>query len=196
MISALIQYFCEEGIPRFWRIVFSAESAISLAIGCLFFKWGDRFFSATPKTGDLSTGLIAYTAIALGFCIAGLTISLTLPDQDFVTRLALPMKRGEKTNAYSDLLFVFSWTAIAHWFALVTLFLASLFTDSQSPLLPPGHSMLRLFAVSFIACICTYCLCQFFITLVTLSQVGNTYISHLLDYHAKKANPLNSKADQ
>jgi hypothetical protein len=58
--------------------------------------------------GDVTTGLIAYAAIALGFCVAGLTISLTLPDRDFASQLAFCKEKGEPTNAYSDLLFVFS----------------------------------------------------------------------------------------
>lgn len=185
MVRPLFQYLRDEGIPRCGKIVFSAESAISLAVGIAFFRWGGAHFSANPKVGDLTTGLIAYAAIALGFCVAGLTISLTLPDQDFVTSLALPTKGGAKTNSFSDLLFVFSWTAIAHWFALITLFACTLFAESQNPLLPPGYSELRLVTVAVTACICTYCLCQFFITLVTLSQIGRVYIQHLIDSHSK-----------
>jgi hypothetical protein len=163
-------------------------------VGFVFWHWGGQLFANNPKVGDLTTGLIAYTAIALGFCVAGLTISLTLPDQDFVTNLALPMKSGEKTNAFSDLLFVFSWTAIAHWIALVALFGSALFVESQSALLLAGYSTLRLATVSIIACVCTYCLCQFFITLVTLSQIGRVYIQHLIDCHSKsKADPSESK---
>ena len=197
MLSPLVQYFRDEGFPRCWKIVFSTESAVSLGVGFVFWHWGIRLFSDCPKIGELTAGLIAYAAIALGFCIAGLTISLTLPDQDFVTLLVLPMKQGEKTNAFSDLLFVFSWTAIAHWFALVTLFACSLFTDSQSALLGPGCSRTRLAMVAAVACICTYCLCQFFITLVTLSQIGRVYIDHLLKCHSKlKVDSLHSKDGQ
>ena len=161
------------------------------------FLWrGDRFFSAFPKIGDLTTGLIAYASIALGFCVAGLTISLTLPDRDFATKLACLKGKDEPTNTYSDLLFVFSWTAIAHWCALIVLFTLTLFAESTSPLLPSGHSRLRGWIVSLIACICTYCLCQFLITLITLSQVGNIYIRHLVKCHANKETPSNPSDDQ
>jgi hypothetical protein len=142
--------------------------------------------------GELTTGLIAYASIALGFCIAGLTISLTLPDPDFAVRLAILKEEGERTNAYSDLLFVFSWTAIAHWLALIVLFAATLFTESASPLLPSNHSILRRWLVASVACICTYCLCQFLITLITLSQVGDIYIKHLIKCHTKKSDQSDS----
>jgi len=187
MVKPLFQYVRDEASPRIRSIIFSPESILSLAVGVGFFHWGRGYFAKVPKIGDLTTGLIAYASIALGFCIAGLTISLTLPDQDFVINLALPKKNDERTNAYSDLLFVFSWTALSHWLALIVLFIGALFTESQSSLLPTDCSTLRRWIVGITACICTYCLCQFLITLITLSQVGNIYIKHLLDCHAKKA---------
>lgn len=195
MIKPLFQYLRDEGIPRFGKIVVSTETAISILTGVVFLKWGDQLFSQAPKIGDVTNGLIAYASIALGFCVAGLTISLTLPDQDFAAKMAL-LKGDEPTNSYSDLLFVFSWTAVAHWFALVVLFTLALFTDSAGPLLPPGHSRLRGWLVAIIAAICAYCLCQFLITLITLSQVGNVYIKHLIDCHAKKASQSGSTGGQ
>jgi hypothetical protein len=189
MIEPLIQYLRDEGFPRLNKIVLTWETAISLFVAFSFWQWGNQLFSLSPKVGDLTTGLIAYAAIALGFCVAGLTISLTIPDQDFASKLAVLKKDEESTNAYSDLLFVFSWTAIAHWFALVVLFALTLFTESNGPLLPAGHSSLRGWIVSFVACVCTYCLCQFLITLITLSQIGNVYITHLIECHTRKSGP-------
>jgi len=196
MVKPLFQYFKDDGIPRLRQIVISPESLIAVLVAGTFLRWGDEFFSRSPKIGDLTTGLIAYASIALGFCIAGLTISLTLPDRDFATKLACLKNEGESTNAYSDLLFVFSWTAIAHWLALIVLFALILFAESTSPLLPAGHSRLNGWIVSLIAGICAYCLCQFLITLITLSQVGNIYIRHLVECHTKKTSSSNSTGSQ
>jgi hypothetical protein len=187
MVKPLFQYFRDDGAPRLRQILISPESLIAILVGGAFLRWGDRAFSQSPKIGDLTTGLIAYASIALGFCVAGLTISLTLPDQDFAAKLACLKNDGDPTNAYSDLLFVFSWTAIAHWLALIVLLALTLFAESTSPLLPVGHSSLRGWVVSVIAGICTYCLMQFLITLITLSQVGNIYIKHLIECHASKS---------
>jgi hypothetical protein len=85
--------------------------------------------------------LIAYASIALGFCIAGLTISLTFPDAKFTARMS---ELSGKTSPYSDLLFVFSWTAIAHWCAVVAMFVVILLVDGAQSLLPSGHSGFRL----------------------------------------------------
>jgi hypothetical protein len=187
MVKPVFQYLRDDGFPRFGQIVFSTETLIAGLVAAAFLIWGDQFFSSSPKIGDLTTGLIAYAAIALGFCVAGLTIALTLPDQDFAAKLACLKDKDEPTNAYSDLLFVFSWTAIAHWCALIVLFALTLFTESSSALLPGGHSHLRGWIVSLIAGVCAYCLCQFLITLITLSQVGNIYIKHLAECHAAKS---------
>lgn len=187
MIKPLYHYICAEALPRWRSIILQPETAISVFVSGLFYKWGWQWFSASPKIGDVTTGLIAYAAIALGFCVAGLTISLTLPDHDFASQLAFRQDEGEPTNAYSDLLFVFSWTAIAHWFALVSLFGILLFIESGTPLMPPGSSCVRIGSISLVSGICVYCLCQFLITLITLSQVGRVYITHLIKKHQDEA---------
>lgn len=183
MLRPLAQYVRDEGIPRWRNILITPETFIAVAVVGIFLLYGGKVFETSPKIGDLTTGLIAYASIALGFCVAGLTISLTLPDRDFAAHLAT-LKRPEKsTNAYSDLLFVFSWTAIAHWAAILVLFVVILLTESSSALLPREHTQARTAVVAIIAGICTYCLCQFLITLITLSQVGAVYIKHLAERH-------------
>ena len=195
MVRPVFQYLRDEGVPRLRKILISPESLIAILVTAAFLRWGDRVFSQYPKIGDITTGLIAYAAIALGFCVAGLTISLTLPDQAFATKLACLQGGDEPTNAYSDLLFVFSWTAIAHWLALIVLFALTLFVEGASPLLPAGHSCLRGIWIALTAGICAYCLCQFLITLITLSQVGNIYIRHLADCHAAKSQRPDNSAN-
>jgi len=178
MLRPLSQYFRDEASPRWRKIVFSPETyLISVVIAC-FATFGGHLFAESPKISDMTTGLIAYASIALGFCVAGLTISLTLPEPRFTLKLAR-RKDGEPTSAYSDLLFVFSWTAIAHWFALIILFAVVLFADGAKTLLPPDHSTLRTAVVACVGGLCAYCFCYFLITLITLSQVGNLYIKDL-----------------
>jgi hypothetical protein len=45
-------------------------------------------FASDTKLGDALTIVLAYAAIAFGFSVAGLTVALTLPDEDFVHDLA------------------------------------------------------------------------------------------------------------
>lgn len=182
MLRALRQYVAEETAPRWKAIILSWETLISVAVLVCFITYGDRLFRTYPKISDVTTGLIAYASIALGFCVAGLTIALTLPEPRFTLRLAAPTT-GRRTSAYSDLLFVFSWTAITHWFAVLMLFGVVLFSDGGAVLLPAGHSTARKWIVALMAFLCIYCLCQFLITLITLSQVGNLYVRFLLENH-------------
>jgi len=195
MLRPLKQYLLDEGVPRWRSIILTPETFIAILVSAVFLLYGDQWFDK-PKIGDLTTGLIAYASIALGFCVAGLTISLTLPDRDFASKLATLKRPGESTNSYSDLLFVFSWTAVVHWAAVLLLFVVILLSESNTTLLPAGHSRTRAWIVALIAGWCTYCLCQFLITLITLSQVGAVYIKHLADFHANKEAQSDSTDDQ
>jgi hypothetical protein len=180
MLDPIYLYLKDESKPRWKGIVFGTEAIFSWIVLIAFVRWGDNFFQTAPKVGDLTTGLIAYSAIALGFCVAGLTISLTIPDRNFALLMAKRATPGKK-NAYSDLLFVFSWTAIVHWVALICMFGVVLFVEGNGALLPPNHSRIRLWCGAAITAICFYCLCQFLITLITLSQVGAAYIGFLIE---------------
>lgn len=185
MLRPLTRYIKEESVPRWRDICLTWEALLSLAVLVGFLFLANRFFSDYPKVGDLTTGLIAYCAIALGFCVAGLTISLTIPDRNFALGMARRSTKSGK-NSYSDLLFVFSWTAIAHWVALLCLFCVVLFADSAKPLMPSAHDHIRLWLAAIVTSICFYCLCQFLITLITLSQVGGAYIHVLLNDDSPK----------
>src|SRR5580698_8692758 len=98
MFRALSQYVKDEGIPRWRSIILTPETFLSVAVILIFLLYGGRLFVTSPKIGDLTTGLIAYASIALGFCVAGLTISLTLPDRDFAVKLARLQREGDSTN--------------------------------------------------------------------------------------------------
>src|ERR1035438_3248826 len=108
MLKPLAQYVRDETVPRCRAIILSWEVLISVFVVAFFLTFGAALFATYPKVSDLTTGLIAYSSIALGFCVAGLTISLTLPEPGFAAHLAAP-KPGKKKTAYSNLLFVFSW---------------------------------------------------------------------------------------
>lgn len=194
MLKAIAQYVKDEVLPRWKDIFLSWESVISVAVIVFFGKLGSHLFFQYPKISDVTAGLIAYLSIALGFCVAGLTISLTFPQPDFTSHLATPLHHPDSKNHYSDLIFVFSWTAVAHWVALLGLFCLVLFADGSTPLFPRATSAARTWSLATLAGLCSYCLCQFLIVLITLSQVGNLYIKFLAN-NAKKVAPAETKHD-
>jgi len=179
MLKAVRQYLLQEARPRIREIVFGHEFVISLLLAGASGAYGDRVFHERPQVFEATALLVSYAAIALGFCIAALTVVFTLPDPKFAARLA-GIKLPQRTvDAYSDLLFVFSWTAISHWALIVSLVLFTLFCGSSTALLPYGSALGRRFVLGLMTFLTTYCLAQFLIVLITISQVGRLYIDRL-----------------
>jgi hypothetical protein len=130
------------------------------------------------KISDICVAYVGYAAIALGFCVGGITVALTLPAPDFVKKLA-NLTLPERGDALSSLFFVFCWTAVVHWISIVAFILVLLFD---------GHSDVAVFTADSIhyrilrGCMITlasYALFQFLITVLTLWQVGTRYIETL-----------------
>jgi hypothetical protein len=109
-----------------------------------------------------------------------------LPDDKFVYHLATADPKNErlrnhprKPNAYSDLLFVYSWTALLHWLVIVFSF-AMVFGLGFDHRLGGDHiSALTRATDGLLVFLIAYASVQFVITLVTLSQVGRRYVRHL-----------------
>lgn len=179
MINASRQYFRDETRPRLSMIFCGAEFWMSLLIGVILAGWGDQLLPADAKLKDIGGSLLSYAAIALGFCLAGLTLALTLPDREFARKLATPLPGEKHRDAYSDLLFVFSWTAISHWLLVVAFIVALVFVDPSKSI--AGYKWVwRDRALSGVLSFVTaYGIFQFLITLITLSQVGRVYIRSL-----------------
>jgi phosphoglycerol transferase MdoB-like AlkP superfamily enzyme len=179
MINATRQYLRDEIGPRAGNIIGGSELWLSLLIGIACAVWGDQILLGKTKIGDMVSGLLTYASIAFGFCLAGLTLALTLPDRSFAKRLATSKVSNRKQDAYSDLLFVFSWTAICHWVAIVAFIVALVVAGPQSDILPSTAPISRRVFVAVIAFITAYGVLRFLITLITLSQVGRLYIMSL-----------------
>ena len=181
MIRDLRSYLSDEAKPRIRKIIGGSELWIALACGILIGGWGDRFVGTDLKVGDIVSSLLAYSAIALGFCLSGLIIALTLPDREFAKLLATHRASASSPNSYSNLMFVFSWTAIAHWVEVLGVLALLVFRGTEAqvfPLLSNWHHRLVIGAVGFVA---SYALFQFLIAVITLSMVGRLYIDRLIE---------------
>jgi hypothetical protein len=179
MLGATKSYLAEEALPRMRGILLGSEVFVSIGIGVFAALWGEKFFPAGMKIGELCGTFLSYTAIAMGFCLAGLTIALTLPDREFAKKLATTKAKENGADAYSDLLFVFSWTAIAHWISLVVLIVVFMHYGSQKDLFPEVITQNRRIMIGVLITMNGYAFCQFLVTLITLSQVGRRYIETL-----------------
>jgi hypothetical protein len=187
MIGALWDYLSDEVAANARDIVVSFEFVVAALLGALFGYFGTRLGIATASTGDVVLVLLAYAAIGFGFSVSGLTLVLTAPDRDFAAQLAWSDPGQDeglaavapKQNSYSKLLFIFSWTAIAHWAVVAGSFVLLLALGRDTPLLARGSSLVHRIAAGLEAGATVYAVSLFLITVLTLAQVGRTYIKRL-----------------
>lgn len=180
MIKGLRFYARGEAWPRRRRILLGSDALLALALGAGAYYFGGTSITVLIKAGALSSVLLTYASIALGFTLAGFTLCLTLPDKDFAKKL-VGQKARDGSDAYSDLLFAFSWAALAHWLLIVTSVVFLLTIDSDAAVLSIGAPRARRAGVAALVALSAYGFLNFLIVLITLSQAGAVYIRHVKD---------------
>lgn len=197
MISALLAYAGREVVPRLLPIIRSSELLVAALAGVLFAIFGDQLPIAKTTAGNVVLAVLAYAAIAFGFSVAGLTLVLTGPDPDLASVLAWsdPSTPGlaeepPRRSSYSNLLFIFSWTAVAHWLVVVASIALLVGLGSETQLLAEGSSLTHTVAVGLVAGLTVYAVEMFLVTVITLSAVGDTQIRRL-----QKRRPQASETD-
>jgi hypothetical protein len=176
MIGAMRQYSREEVLPRWRRIIWQPQVAFAVALVWFTSFYGAQLPAAGLKMSELTTIPLTYSAIAFGFCIAGMALVLTLPSEHFVS-LLMKHRLGRNTqNSYSDLLFVFSWTAIIHWIAVLMSIIAVCVRGGDRTVLTVDDGVAWRYFVGAIVGVSLYGLIQFLLTVITLSEVGRLYM--------------------
>lgn len=179
MINALSQYARDEILGRLKAIAFGSEVFVSAGVGIAVGVYGPGWRLSSIKPADISTALLAYAAIAFGFCISGMALVLTLPNQNFVTWLVKERIPHRSSNGYSDLLFVFSWTALCHWLLVLFSFILLVTADGRVSLVSSDDSQAWHIFVGILFGGAAYSFIQFLLTVITLSQVGRLYINRI-----------------
>jgi hypothetical protein len=181
VVQALLSFARREAFTRVRGIVISSELAIALAAAILVVVFADNLAIGRTATGDVVFVVLAYAAIAFGFSVAGLTVVLTAPDRIFASQLAWsdPAKPGiadkpRKMNSYSNLLFIFSWTAFAHWLVVIVSLGVLVALGSETPLLADGSSVKHSVAIGLLVGVTIYAVELFLVTVITLSDVGDS----------------------
>lgn len=175
MIRSLIRYLCEEAAPR-WRSILLTSSpfaaaAIAVTASKILMVKGDCLVAHVFLNAALT-----YSSIAFGFSVAAITVCLALGDTRFITHMVTTSAKGHAHDTYSDLIFVFTWTAFVH-ILLVTSCVVGLFTfGSTDPLFHVSTEWYETGATGFVVALLCYCVMQFLITVLTLSSVGKVYI--------------------
>ncbi len=180
MLGSIWWYLSKTVLIRWRELVFASEFWISLIIsGATLWVANSGFFQIDLQVGDLASALLTYASIAFGFCLTGSALALTIPDREFARKMAGTTAKSRPCDTYSNLIFVFSWASLAHLF-LVLASIGSLFIFKESDKLLPGllYWKRSLFAFSYLS-LTIYAFSQFVVTVITLSQVGDVYISGL-----------------
>ena len=179
LFTAFAGFWRREVGPRKRDIFLTQDFSFAVLLAVAMAWWGPSTLTGAPKAADFATGFIAYAAIALGFCVGGMTIALTLPDRAFVEKLAKLEIEGKAGNALSGLLFVFTWTAVIHWLAIVSLIVALVFDGGDPRTFVADHGVGRRVIIGAVSFLCAYALLRFLITVLTLAHVGLHYINQL-----------------
>src|SRR5262249_43453797 len=106
MIKPARRYCVEDVWPRLSKIILNASFILAAILGIACGLFGEVVIPNTTKVLDVGMALLTYAAIAQGFCLAGLTLLLTLPDKEFLLKLASHNDEEGEPDAYSNLLFV------------------------------------------------------------------------------------------
>jgi hypothetical protein len=177
----LWRYLRTQAWPRRRAILRQGQVAAAVIAGLIVAVVGDRLGLDDIKVDTLVTAVFAYAALALGACLTGLTVALTLPDRSFALYLAAAKRKDKpEANAYHDLVFVFSWTAIAHW-TVISLALVTFvgLGDEDVPTFAGDCSVGGALIVLLVAAL-VYAMVQFLVTIITLAQVAEVYINWML----------------
>ena len=180
MIRPIRQYCRDEVWPRFGSIFLSMDMFLAIAAGFWLALMREHAAVAHLRPSDVGTIGLTYSTIAFGFSLAGLTIALTLPDRRFVKTLAAQVAPGATCNAFSNLLFVFSWTAFVHWLLVVASVVVLVHSGVESVLMPEFATKTHRGTIGVFGFLFAYGISQFVAALLALSQVGRLYISELL----------------
>jgi hypothetical protein len=196
MLKECARFLIRQVIPRWTTLLGGGEFWIAGTLATLFALNLKRNGLWQSSVGAVSTTALAYAAVGFGFSLAGLVLALTLPDATFAQKLATTARSKVaeggflswrsarrrlqlQTNPYSDLLFIFTWTALAHWVMVVVSF-AFLIEYGFGAKLIPGHvAISHRVMLGVWAFVSVYAVELFLLTLITLSQVGRVYIGHL-----------------
>lgn len=178
MLKPIKNYVSHEVLPRKCRIILSYHFWVALLVIILYPLIGTRI---ELKASEVSGAILAYSSIAVGFCLTSFILALTLPNTQFVNKIAQSeiKENGEIQNAYADLLFVFSWTAIVHWVLIFYFVLILFLWPRETALYSYNYHWIKKGFVLLAVGQAVYAIFQFLITLITLSQVGRVYLHHL-----------------
>jgi hypothetical protein len=172
MIKGVKYFVFEEIVPRAASLCRSSSLWLALAIGAMATCGKLMGLRSEGTVVGLANVATTYAAISFGFCVSGLSLVLSCSRSSFTSRLVATRAEKAKFNALSDLIFVFSWTAIVHWVLLILAFVTTAFVDPGTKIVGGNASVVMLIGIGLGVALFSYAILEFLSVLITLSQFG------------------------
>lgn len=173
-MRALNSFLRRQVRPRLRIILLSGQVGVTIVVVGL--VW---VFTASERIvlNDVVPVGTAYTAIAIGFALAGSLSALAIPDREFVDEMMDLSVESQVGDAFSNLVFVFTWTGFVHWLLLAELLLVWGFVGTGSVKIAVDASFLQRATFAGGLAIAVYAVLQFLVAILTVSQIGSAYIA-------------------
>lgn len=157
--------------PRIFRIVFHWTMYWSVGVtGVVYLSALCTTFGEVP-IDSIRTNLTAYAALSFGASVSGALLVLTLPAREFVQILSSHRLRHSERSSYSDLMFVFTWSAFTQLATIVVVLGMYAFGGTHSTM-PEGARATHHVLFVAAAFVIVYSLFRLVVVVSTLSQVA------------------------
>lgn len=165
------QYFAGQVRPRLRAIVFHRTTYLACFASVVLYvcaRW--TTFGDVPIEA-IRTNLTAYAALSFGASISGCILILTLPSREFIRIASSHRIGGRRQSSYSDLLFVFTFSAVAQLWTIGVVVAMFALGGSEAVLADGAratHHLLFLLA----AFVVVFSLVRLVVVVTTVSQLG------------------------
>ncbi len=140
------------------------------------------------QISSVAGAALGYAALSFGACVTGAVLALTLPSEERVRRLATSGRKDSDFSHYSDLVFNFTWSAMAQ--LILVLAVAFAYLLGGDTLVWPTNPLNSHIALLCIAVFTgAYSVIRLFSVLYTMSQVAAVIIADI-------ARPAQLEADK
>ncbi len=176
MNSPVWDYLRHECSPHWRTLLFDRQILFGAGAVALAIYWPGAPLSFT--VGKLTELSQSYGATSLGFALTIYTLALTLPQPAVVELLAGYRQKADSTDAYTKLLFVFSWTAISQCLLVISAFATHMSVELALPLRRTGFFWQRDLPVVATVFLLVYAVLQFLTAILTVAQLGRIVAGH------------------
>jgi len=177
------RFFIDEIFSRRRQLISEQQLLFSILLGGVLALFGSNFGYQETSKDSVVNALLNYSAIAMGFSVTCVSLCLTLADPRFLKKLSLHEIEvdGQKRDAFSQLIFVFTWTSFLHSLCIFILILAILTTGENEKLFSEDFRFFERISFFVSSSLVLYALSQFMVSLITMFQLGKSYVIFLRD---------------